>query len=64
MDAPEWVPLEWGHMHFLFMFIWDWNVGDIEVALLESISIDELVALAIFAFIFRIVLLFDDLEGG
>jgi hypothetical protein len=51
-------------MHFLFMFIWDWNVGDIEVALLESISIDELVALAIFAFIFRIVLLFDDLEGG
>jgi hypothetical protein len=51
-------------MHFLSMISWDWNVGDVEVTLLESISINELVSLAIFAFIFHVILLLDNPEGG
>lgn len=65
VHAAEGIPLERRHLHFLQIVIrTDRNVGDVEVSLLKSKSIDELVSLAIFTFVFHVSLLFDDLEGG
>jgi len=64
MDTTKWVPLERCHMHLLFMLRADWNIGNVEVTLFKSKSINKLVAFAIFTFVIHSIRFLDNLKGG